>query len=70
MKRLNWREPVETIDGVPVRVSKVLHDRALVRGLVANPEVGRKGGPNIDWHYPLSGKAPLSFLPELRNVGD
>lgn len=66
MKRINWREPVETEDGIKLIVVKP----GLVKGLPSNPKVGRKPGPEMTWRYLPSGKSSNGFLPNIRNVGD
>lgn len=70
MRKLKWKDPVETVYGSRVQVTNVRYDRVLVKGLHANPDIGRIPGPEMEWVYPLSGKAPNGFLPDLKNVND
>lgn len=64
MRKINWREPVETEDGIKLIVVRP----GLVKGLPAMPAIGRKAGPDTAWRYPDSGKAENGFLPDIRNV--
>lgn len=64
MRKINWKRPVETVCGYPLVVVRP----GLVRGLPANENAGRKAGKEMKWSYSDSGKAGVSFLPDIRNV--
>lgn len=63
-KKIDWKRPVETVDGQPLKVVRP----GLVKGLPAKPEIGRKAGPDIAWAYLDDGLSQNGFLPDIRNV--
>lgn len=66
MRKINWKRPVETTLGEPVKVVRP----GIVKGIPAMPDIGRKAGENMEWSYSDTGSAGVSFLPNIRNVED
>ena len=64
MRKIDWKRPVETECGLRLTVVRP----GYVKGIPANPNIGRKAGEKMEWRYNEYGKAGVGFLPAIRNV--